>query len=188
MNAPLLSGPALTGVPVLETERLVLRAPHAGDVEAWVAFDASPRSRFVGGGQGRQHAWRGLAGLIGHWVLRGFGPWAITERGVDDFLGIVGPWSPEGWPEPEILWSLTEAAEGRGIAAEAARAARGHAFGALGWPTAVSYIHPENARSLALAARLGCVRDDTAARLDRAPEALVFRHPAPSLDHPEIAR
>ena len=45
MNAPLLSTPALSGAPVLETERLILRAPHAGDVEAWIAFDASPRSR-----------------------------------------------------------------------------------------------------------------------------------------------
>ena len=31
-------------------------------------------------------------------------------------LGVVGLMFPEGWPEPEIAWSLFDAAEGRGIA------------------------------------------------------------------------
>ena len=68
-------------------------------------------------------------------------------------LGLVGLWFPEGWHEPEIGWILFEGAEGRGIAREAAEAARAHAYGTLGWTTAVSVIHPGNARSIALADR-----------------------------------
>jgi RimJ/RimL family protein N-acetyltransferase len=92
---------------------------------------------------------------------------------------MTGPWFPEGWPEQEIGWSLWSAeAEGRGFALEAAQAARGYAYGDLGWPTAVSYIRPENRRSIALAQRLGAVLDPDAATPDDSDD-LVYRHPAP---------
>ena len=65
-------------------------------------------------------------------------------------------------------------AEGRGYAREAAEAARGFAFGRLGWTSVVSYVDPDNVRSVRLAGRLGARRD--AATVDG---ALVFRHVAP---------
>ncbi len=55
---------------------------------------------------------------------------------------------------------------------------RRHAYEDLGWETAVSYIDPANARSIALAERLGCTRDDAADRVH--PDDLVYRHPSPS--------
>ena len=179
MNVALPSGPALAGVPVLETERLVLRAPGLQDAEAYVAAHVQDRARWMGGAQGRDKAWRIFAQIIGHWALRGFGMWAVTERGRDECLGTVGCWFPEGWSEAEIGWFVFPAAEGRGIAREAALAARAHAYRVLGWTTAVSYVHPENARSILLAERLGAVRDDAAARPMPELGTLVFRHPAP---------
>ena len=80
---------------------------------------------------------------------------------------------------PEIGWTIwSTEAEGKGIAAEAARAAIDFAFRDLGWPTAVSYIAPGNERSIALAKRLGAVQDTTAPRPGDG-SALVFRHPKP---------
>lgn len=180
MSAPLQAGPALTGVPVIQTGRLVLRAPLQRDAAAYVAAHDDPRAQWMGGNQGRDAAWRAFALTTGHWVLRGYGLWAVTEKGSDDCLGMVGLWFPEGWPEAEVGWFLFPAAEGRGIAHEAALAARGHAYDRLGWSTAVSYIHPENERSIRLAERLGAVRDDAAARPKAELGTLVFRHPAPS--------
>ena len=55
---------------------------------------------------------------------------------------------------------------------------RDFAFGTLGWTTLVSFIDPENNRSIALAERLGAACDD---RIDH-PDGgltLVYRHPAP---------
>ncbi|TMV69267.1 GNAT family N-acetyltransferase, partial [Thioclava sp. BHET1] len=79
----------------------------------------------------------------------------------------------------EMGWSLWSAeGEGRGYAREAARAVIAHAFGPLGWDTAVSYIAPDNARSIALAERLGAIRDDSAAHPGDTP-CLVYRHPKP---------
>ena len=179
MNAPLLAAPALAGVPVIETEWLVLRAPGPQDADAFVAAHMAERARWMGGNAGREKAWRIFATEIGHWVLHGFGLWAVTLRGSDACLGTVGCWFPEGWPEREIGWFVFPEAEGLGIAREAALAARKHAYRALGWTTAVSYMHPENARSIRLAERLGAVLDETAARPMPELGTLVFRHPGP---------
>jgi RimJ/RimL family protein N-acetyltransferase len=170
--------PRLTATPVLETERLILRAPEAKDYPAWESFFLADRARFVGGGpehdEGR--AWRAFASLIGHWALRGFGVFAIEDRRTRANVGSVGPWFPAGWPEKEIGWTVWDPAfEGTGRMAEAARAVLGHVFRDLGWTTAVSYVDRDNARSIALAERLGAKVDATA----RAPGAgdLVYRHP-----------
>jgi RimJ/RimL family protein N-acetyltransferase len=58
---------------------------------------------------------------------------------------------------PELGWRLARGAWGRGLATEAASAARDHAFATLALPELISIIHPENARSLRLASRLGMV-------------------------------
>lgn len=167
----------LTGAPVLTTERLVLRAPVLADFEGFAAYQASERSRFTGGPLTRELAWRAFGHLVGHWVLRGFGPFVVTAGG--RALGAVGPFHPEGWPEPEIAWTMWDAgAEGRGHAQEAAQAARAFAYRDLGWTTAISMIDPDNARSIALARRMGCVPDGTFAH-ERFGLCHIWRHPSP---------
>ena len=174
----------LADTPVLQTERLTLRAPQASDFEAFAPFCMSDRARFVGGGADKDigHAWRVLAILSGHWHLCGFGTFVLTDRTTGQPMGSAGPWFPGDWPEEELGWTLwTAEAEGRGYAGEAVMELRRHAFGDLGWSTAVSYIDPRNDRSRALARRLGCVRDDTAPRPERDPALEVWRHPAPEI-------
>ena len=172
--------PTLAGTPVLETERLRLRAPAARDFDAWAAYKASERSHFTGGSQERPQAWRGFCGLIGHWVVRGYGMFILTGHDDDAALGLVGPWFPEGWPGQEIGWMLFDAAsEGKGLAREAALATRSHAYDVLGWPTAISLIDANNAPSAALARRLGCVPEGSAS-LPGFGSADVWRHPAPA--------
>ncbi|WP_158965340.1 GNAT family N-acetyltransferase [Chachezhania sediminis] len=172
----------LANTPVIETERLILRAPKGSDAEASVAFFGTDRSRYMGGPQTRAQAWRSFAGVIGHWVVRGWGLFVVCEKGSDTPLGAVGPWMPEGWTDREIGWSMWDpSVEGKGYAFEAAQAARAYAYGTLGWTTAISYIDPENARSIALAKRMGCTLDDDLPLPDL-PDwdgTLVFRHPGP---------
>ncbi|MGF1554311.1 MAG: GNAT family N-acetyltransferase [Paracoccaceae bacterium] len=170
--------PIVLDIPVIETERLRLCAPSDEWLDPWAAFWASDRSAYVGGPRSRADTWRAIAAMLGHWHLRGFGMFAVTDRTSGTFYGQIGPWRPEGWPEREIGWILIEAAEGRGIGFEAAVAARAFAYDTLGWDTAVSYVHPDNARSRALAERLGAVVDPEAAPPDDDP-CLVYRHPVP---------
>jgi RimJ/RimL family protein N-acetyltransferase len=147
--------------PVLDTPRLVLRQPDAADWPAYRAYRRSPRSTVAGEPDGV--VWTLFAALFGHWALRGFGRFIAVRRDTGAAIGHFGPFFPAGHPERELTCTLWDpACEGRGYAAEAAAACRDHAFGALGWTTAVSYIDPGNARSQALAKRLGAVRDDAA--------------------------
>ena len=115
------------------------------------AFYATDASRFVGGPLDAATAWRSVAASIGAWTLRGFGEFAVEEKASGDFVGLVGPWFPEGWPEAEIAWIIVPEFQRRGYGAEAARRALGYAYDELGWETAISCIDEENIASIRLA-------------------------------------
>ncbi len=143
-------------VPVLETERLILRQHEAGDFEAWAAFHADPEvMRFLGGVQPRGTAWRSLCGMAGAWTIRGFSMFAVIERASGRWIGRIGPHSPEGWPGLEVGWGLAREAGGKGYAREAAIAAIYYAVDVLGWDEVIHTIDPENAASIRLAQALG---------------------------------
>lgn len=171
--------PALTGIPVLQTERLLLRAPRTQDFEPFAAYFASERSRFTGGPQDRNLAWRAFCHLTGHWVHRGYGFFVLEEKATGTALGTAGPFFPEGWPEPEIGWTLWHPqAEGKGYAREAALATRAFAYHVLGWSTAISMIVAGNSRSEALAQRMGCVLEGDFEHKQFG-RSSIWRHPPP---------
>lgn len=168
----------MTEIPTLTTDRLIMRAPAARDLEPFVEFFTSDRAEFVGGKRTPDVAWRLFASEIGHWHITGCGMWTVTMNNDDTPLGLVGCWYPGDWPEREIGWLIWQNAEGKGIAQEAAKAARDHAYSVFGWETAVSYIDQKNTRSIALAERLGATHDPKAT-FPRGHNGLVYRHPAP---------
>lgn len=150
--------PALAHIPVLDTKRLVLRAPQAGDLSAFVAYAISARTRFVGGPKTAAQAVEKFAGMIGQWVLRGYGRFTITRRDTGAPIGHVGPLMLAEAEMPEFTWSLWDAgAEGQGFAREAAQAMTAWAFGPLGLTQASTIIHADNIASQRIAARLGGV-------------------------------
>ena len=144
---------------ILETERLVLRPFRESDIEAYAAMCADPEVMAFLSADGsvlsRADAWRQMAIYLGHWGLRGYGTWAVEERGTSNFVGRVGLHYPEGWPDRELGWTIARRFWGKGYASEAARASIAHAFGPLDWSHLVSLIHPENHRSARVAERLG---------------------------------
>lgn len=164
----------------LHTANLVLRRPAPQDWTAFRDFMMSDRAAMFGSHRNLGKAFRSFAAELGHWQIFGYGMWAVTRRGDDVIRALIGPWSPPEWPEPEIGWIVLDPeAEGTGLATEAARAALSHAFGVLGWPTVVSYIGTDNARSAALAEKLGAVIDPDAAQPVPDTPLLVYRHPRP---------
>jgi len=169
----------MIAIPVIETERLILREPRPSDFETYAAFYQTERSHLRGGPLGRDEAWKAFAAEIGHWHLRGYGFWAVDEKASGAFCGMVGLYNPEGWPEPEVGWLVWEPYEGKGIAREAAIRARAFAYHTLGWERIVSCIAPGNERSVKLAERLGAKFDRRIPRTGR-PDLLVYAHPGPS--------
>jgi RimJ/RimL family protein N-acetyltransferase len=143
-------------IPVLETERLRLRAFRLSDFEGYAAMCGDPEvTRYLMTRFDREQAWRHLAFLIGHWVLRGFGMWAVEEKATGAFVGRIGFAEPEGWPGFELAWTLARPFWGRGYATEGARAALSYGFNVLRKDRVVSLIHPENQASIRLAGRIG---------------------------------
>ncbi len=77
-------------IPVLDTQRLTLRAPKKADLPTLVAFFATQRSHMVGGPVDAMGAFTKLTARIGHWAIKGYGMWHIDDRKTGDFLGWVG--------------------------------------------------------------------------------------------------
>ncbi|MBI1417589.1 MAG: GNAT family N-acetyltransferase [Limimaricola sp.] len=168
----------LTMPPVIETAHLVMGPCTPADAEAFMDFCATDRSRFLGGPSGRADAWRSVAIHVGQWQLRGYGNWWLTDRATGKPAGRVGLWHPEGLVEPELSWVIYEGFEGKGYAAEAARAARDWAYANLGLTTLISLIDAENTRSIRLAQRLGA-RPDGVHTYDHGGTVTIWRHPGP---------
>lgn len=139
----------------IQTERLLLRPVEPDDLEELVSLHADPAvARFLGT---PSREW--LSERIGwsqeEWSERRHGLLAILDRRSGAFLGRTGL---KYWPqfeETELGWILQPEARGRGIATEAAGAALRHAFSEHDLPYVTAMIRPDNARSIALAERLG---------------------------------
>jgi RimJ/RimL family protein N-acetyltransferase len=145
---------ALQGqLPTLATDRLILRAPRVSDFDTYAQIVCTARGQHLGGPMTRQDAWLDFSQMTSTWLLHGHGLWTIGHAG--DIAGFVGLGHEPGDAEAELGFMLTEKAQGRGIAFEAAKAARDHAFDTLGWSGIVSYLAPDNTRAIALARRLG---------------------------------
>lgn len=163
-------------VPVVRTERLILREPRVADLDAVAAFAASPRADFVGGPMTRFESWRNILMICGHWVTRGYGYWTVEEQATGRVAGRIGVHNhEEKWPEPELGWQVFDGFEGKGYAYEAAMAARAQA-GRMGLGPLISLVAPENLRSRQLAQRMGAVVEREITLLDK--QVLMYRHPA----------
>ncbi|MFV0411439.1 MAG: GNAT family N-acetyltransferase [Paracoccus sp. (in: a-proteobacteria)] len=147
-------GLPLPDAPVLETGRLMLRLPEARDLAAYAAFFADAEaSHFYGGPLLPYQAWERLAGDIGHFALKGFGRFTLTQDGKT--IGGCGILDVDGWPGHELTWWLLPAARGQGLAQEASRAVLSWAGRSLGWPLVETHFRDENIAARRLTESLG---------------------------------
>ena len=142
-------------VPVLETERLRLRAPEMADYPAYVEIFSADQG-FMGGPFSEQEIWQDFTNYVAGWMLHGHGLWAVETKGgaLVGFVNLGLEWGDE---EPELGWLILAAHRGQGYATEAAEAAL--TFGRALVPSIVSYVDPDNTASDHVAERLGAVRD-----------------------------
>lgn len=147
-------------LPVLRTERLVLRPPVLDDFPLFARILSGPGSEHLDGPAAPDGAWDGFCGYVACWLLHGHGPFTVTRR--DDGMGLGFVFLGYEWAdeEPELGWFFAEEARGQGYATEAALAVR--EWGLTLMPTFVSCVRTTNAPSNALAKRVGGVLDDDA--------------------------
>ena len=135
-------------IPTLLTERLRLRSFRGSDVDDYAAMNADPevQRHMAGGAAGpwdRGRSWRHMAFIVGHWQLKGCGPWAVELKRDGTFVGTVGFYEPDGWPGFELAGCLARRWWGNGYATEAARAALDQAFTVWKRDRVISLVNPE---------------------------------------------
>jgi RimJ/RimL family protein N-acetyltransferase len=159
----------------LLTERLRLRRWRPDDAVAMGAINGDPEvARYLNAPTDDAAVDAFVGQRIEHWDAHGFGFWAVELLATQELVGFAGVGYPLFLPSvahrPELGWRLARHAWGRGLATEAAAAARDDALGRLGLAELISIIHPANKRSQSVARKLGMSIDT------------LVRHPGLGLD------
>jgi RimJ/RimL family protein N-acetyltransferase len=150
-------------IPVLETERLLLRGhrledfPHSASMWGNSAVTRYIREEpFT-----REESWTRFLRFAGHWAILGFGYWVVVEKSNGSFAGEVGfadyhrNIEPSLDGTPEIGWVLSPHAQGKGFATEAIRAAQAWGDAHFGPIRTACIIAPENLASIRVAEKCG---------------------------------
>jgi RimJ/RimL family protein N-acetyltransferase len=165
---------------VIDTERLRLHPLTADDLDDFMALQEQPEVALGTASYTRELALERLETNAREWSERGHGLMAIRERESDRFLGRTGL---RHWPqfdEVEVGWALRVEDWGKGYATEAAGAVVAWGFACLPLDYVTAMIHPENSRSLSVAARLGFARLRDDLLLGRPIIVHAMHRPAPS--------
>jgi RimJ/RimL family protein N-acetyltransferase len=151
-------------IPILTTERLVLRPFTQSDLDALAPLHAEesfwwyPLRR----GMTTEETAGFLERVIARYDEDGFGLEAVIERSTGDLIGWAGlavpHFLPEVLPSVEVGWRLAPSARGRGLATEAGAAAVRYGFTDGGLSRIVSIYEPENVASGKVMERLGFTR------------------------------
>lgn len=157
------NGPLLSERPELVTERLVLRRPNDGDVDAIVSivgnWEVARRLARVPHPYGLADARFFLERVVpAEWV------WAVTLQGSDELMGAIGLTPEEGMDTAELGYWLSPGHWGRGITTEAARAVVSFGFNTLGLPCVTSGYFEDNPPSGRVLEKLGFIESGRAMR------------------------
>jgi RimJ/RimL family protein N-acetyltransferase len=148
----------MTGIPTLETERLVLRPFRDTDVDllhkilsAPSVLKYFPRSE----PPKLESVKRLVANQLEHWATHGYGWWAVEHRSAGELIGWCGlTYLPET-NETEVAYLLAEPYWGQGLATEAAARALKFGFDQVKVGDIVGIVHPENLASQRVLEKIG---------------------------------
>jgi RimJ/RimL family protein N-acetyltransferase len=163
--------------PRIETERLILRTYRLEDFAVYAAMWADPRvTRHIADGapRSREEAWKSFLSMAGHWLLLGYGNWAVEEQASGNYVGGIG------WGErkrdrgtefagmPELGYTFVAGAQGKGYATEAVRAVMDWGSAHFGSRRVLAVIAPDNIASCRVVEKCGfreTARQDSAGRM-----------------------
>lgn len=155
--------PQLKLVPILETERLVLRGHRSGDFQDCAEMWADPlvAAHISGAPSTKEQSWSRLLRYSGHWCHLGFGYWVVQRKSDSIFVGEVGfadyrrDTTPSIEGIPEAGWVLRSDAHGMGYATEAVSKMLQWADAELSSKKTVCMIDPTHSASIKVAKKIG---------------------------------
>ena len=151
-------------IPVIETERLILRDRRLADFESFAAMWSDPQVvRHMGDGKPltEEAVWTSFLRAVGHWVVLGYGSWAIDEKASGKLIGSAGfnnmkrDRGPEYKDVLEMGWMFETDASGKGYATEAVCAALAWGKLQFGAIRVIALTAPENFASIRVAQKCG---------------------------------
>lgn len=153
----------MSAIPVIETERLILRAFEPDDLDSYAAIESDTEvMRYISGAPvPRETVWVNLLRHRGMWAAMGFGFFAVVDKADGALIGEAGLQDRQRDMMPsldgtlEAGWIFAARAQGKGYAREAMRAVLNWRDTAHSEKPVTCIIHPENRRSIALANDLG---------------------------------
>lgn len=153
----------LTPLPTLTTERLVLREVRMEDAPAVFPFRSDPevmryvhRPRAVTIDDAIAFISRVHEGQRANTCAQ----WAMTLKGNDDCIGIIGPWRIEAdHHRAELGYMLARDHWGQGLISEAIATVVDHSFRVLGLHSLEAWTESENAASGRALEKNGFVRE-----------------------------
>jgi 8-oxo-dGTP diphosphatase len=153
-----------TTIPIIETERLILRGAIPADADVWVTFITDPDfGRYVPRSKVTRTPQERADRIIGvyqqRWEaqpLTSIG-WAITRKADGQFVGLCGVEALDGTNDGELEYYLGKPYWGQGFATEAVGAMVRFAFEHITWDRIVAAIVPANNASQRVLGRLGLI-------------------------------
>jgi RimJ/RimL family protein N-acetyltransferase len=148
-------------VATIETPRLLLRLPEAADAQPFLEIHQDPevverkQVRLMEPVGGLDLALRNVERMLRHWQLRGYGQWAVVEKGTNETIGCVGFHHPDRWPGVDLGWIIHRSRWNMGFASEASRAAVQWAWASTDIDHIISLISPGDVRSIRVATKTG---------------------------------
>ena len=152
----------INAMPILETERLILRPFREDDVDLMSELMANPDfMRFSLGVYSRKQTAAFVEKIIGWQGDCLPSQFALITRSNGTFVGYCGFFHQvvDEIEEIEIGYRLHPAHWNQGLATEAATAVRDHAFRDLRLPRVISLIHPDNIASRRVAEKIGLTHE-----------------------------
>src|ERR1700761_6012918 len=164
---------------MIETDRLILRAPEDRDRAEIAGFNGDPRvGEWLAKTLTREESDAMVDRILAEIAEHGFGFWAVERKADGAVIGlagllVMGADLPPG-PALEVGWRLSPATWGQGYATEAARAAVEWGFANRDAPEIVAVTAVNNLASQAVMRRIGMTPEP----------CRDFDHPKLDEDHP----
>ena len=147
-----------TQIPEIETHRLKMRGFTPDDLDDLCLIFGDPDvMKYIAGGRtrSREETEQGLLRTIAGFRDRGFGLWALEQKGVGSVIGYCGLTYLDGTTQIELAYGLAKAYWGDGFATEAARATLKYGFSTLKLERIVAVVYPDNYPSRRVVEKLG---------------------------------
>ena len=142
-------------------------------------------TRFISDRPATEHeSWMRYLRYAGHWIVMGYGFWAVTRKDTAAFIGEIGfsdfkrPIDLPIRGIPEAGWAFVSSVHGQGYAGEALTACLAWSDKVARFPLTTCIIEPENEPSIRLAERAGYARATTIFGPDGTPIDL-YERPRP---------